>query len=109
MSETVRTRAEIPAKYKWNAASLFQTEEAWETAADSLLVHLNEIKQLEGSVGRSAITLAEALDASSTLLEKTGIVLTYALNAPIAGLTLNTYSHVLPVLQEEAARSSMRS
>src|SRR5690242_12724706 len=81
MSETVRTRAEIPAKYKWNAASIFSTEEAWETAADLLLNQLNEIKQLEGSVGRNARAVAEALDASSALLEKVGIVLTYALNA----------------------------
>src|SRR4029079_6452806 len=81
MSETVRTRAEIPAKYKWNAASLFPTDAAWDAAADSLLNQLNEIKQLEGSVGRSAQNVAQALDAGSALLEKMGIVLTYALNA----------------------------
>jgi oligoendopeptidase F len=81
MSETLRTRAEIPAQYKWNAASIFASEETWETAADSLLAQLNEVREMQGSVGKSAAALAEALDATSTLLENLGKVLTYALNA----------------------------
>ena len=81
MPETIRTRAEIPAKYKWNAASVFPAEADWETAADSLLTQLNEVKQMEGSVGKSASNLAEALDGSSALLENVGKVLTYAFNA----------------------------
>ena len=81
MPETIRTRAEIPAKYKWNAASVFPSDESWETAADSLLAKLNEIKEMEGSVGKSATSLAEALDSTDALLQNVGKVLTYALNA----------------------------
>src|ERR687898_930761 len=81
MSETIRTRAEISAKYKWNAASVYPSDAAWEAEADSLLVRLEEIKRMEGSVGQSATTLADALDASNALFEGLGKVLTYSYNA----------------------------
>ena len=47
MSETIRTRAEIPAKYKWNAASIYPSDEDWDAEADSLLVQLDEIKGMD--------------------------------------------------------------
>jgi oligoendopeptidase F len=81
MSETICTRAEIPAKYKWNAASVYPSDAAWEAEADSLLVRLEEIKRMEGSVGQSATTLADVLDASNALFEGLGKVLTYSYNA----------------------------
>ncbi len=79
MSETICTRAEIPEKYKWNAVSVFPSEAAWDSAADLLLIQLNEVKQKEGSVGKSAIALADVLAATDALLENVGKVLTYAL------------------------------
>ena len=81
MTETIRTRKEIPAKYKWNAASVYASEEAWEAETDSLLVKLDDLKQLEGSVGKSATTLADSLDKSNELLEILGKVLTYSFNS----------------------------
>jgi oligoendopeptidase F len=81
MSETIRTRDEIPAKYKWNAASVYPSDAAWEKEADSLLLRLEEIKRMEGTVGQSAATLADALDSSYGLIEILGKVLTYAFNA----------------------------
>jgi oligoendopeptidase F len=81
MSETIRTRAEVPAKYKWNAASVYPSDEAWEAEADSLLVKLDDLKKLEGSVGKSAGTLADALDQGNALLEILGKVLTYSFNS----------------------------
>src|SRR5215212_1048726 len=80
MSETIHTRAEIPEKYKWNAASVFPSEAAWESAAESLLIQLNEVKQKEGSVGQSAQALADVLAATDALMESVGKVLTYAFN-----------------------------
>ena len=81
MSETIRTRAEIPAKYKWNAASVYPSDEAWDTETDSLLGRLDDLKKLEGSVGKSAQTVADALDLSNALLEILGKILTYSFNA----------------------------
>ena len=81
MSETIRTRAEIPAKYKWNAASVYPSDEAWDAEADALLGKLEELKQMEGSVGKSAASLADALDASNQVLEILGKVWTFAFNS----------------------------
>ena len=81
MSETIRTRDEIPAKYKWNARSIYPSDEAWEAEADSLLVKLNDLKRMEGSVGKSPQALADALDLSNTLLEVFGKVITYSFNS----------------------------
>lgn len=104
MPETIRTRAEIPAKYKWNTASVYPTEEAWEAAADSLLTQLNEVKQREGSVGRSAVALADALDASSALLETIGKVLTYAFNVQAVDYADPNGSRMLSKTQSIAAQ-----
>jgi oligoendopeptidase F len=81
MPETVRTRDEIPAKYKWNAASVFPSEASWETAADSLVAQLEEVKEMQGSLAKSAAALAVALEVTDALLENVGKVLTYAFNA----------------------------
>ena len=78
MSETIRTRAEIPAKYKWNAESVFASDDAWNAAADELLVKLNELTKLAGKVGESAKSIADALDARYALFEEAGKVIVYA-------------------------------
>ncbi|HXQ34878.1 MAG TPA: M3 family metallopeptidase, partial [Anaerolineales bacterium] len=78
MSETIRTRDEIPAKYKWNAASIFPSDEAWDSAADSLLLKLEEVKKLAGKVGKSAKKVADALDLSNAIQEELGKLVTYA-------------------------------
>ena len=81
MSETIRARSDIPAKYKWNAASVYPSDEAWESAADALLVKLEEVKKLADKVGKSAENVADALDASNALFEEGGKIVTYAFNS----------------------------
>jgi oligoendopeptidase F len=81
MSKTIRTRSEIPAQYKWNAASVFASDEAWNAAADELLIQLNELTKLAGKVGESATTIADALDARYALFEDAGKVIVYAVIA----------------------------
>ena len=81
MSKTIRTRDEIPAKYKWNAASVCPSVEAWDAAADALLVRLEDVKKLAGKVGKSAKKVANALDLSNSIQEELGKLATYALNS----------------------------
>ena len=78
MSKTIRTRNEIPDKYKWNAASVYATDEAWDSAADALLVKLEDVKKLAGKVGKSANKVADALDLSNAIQEELGKLVTYA-------------------------------
>jgi oligoendopeptidase F len=81
MSKTIRTRAEIPDQYKWNAASVFASDDAWNAAADELLVRLNELSRLAGRVGESPTSIADALDTRYALLEDAGKVIVYAIVA----------------------------
>lgn len=81
MSETLHTRSEIPAQYKWNAASVFASDEAWNAAADELLVKLQAVTAMAGKVGESAKAIADALDARYDLLQETGKVIVYAVIA----------------------------
>ncbi len=78
MSETVRARNEIPAQYKWNATSVFSSDEAWDSAADALLAKLEDVKKLSGKVGKSAKKMADALDLSYAIQEELGKLATYA-------------------------------
>jgi oligoendopeptidase F len=81
MSETIRTRNDIPAKYKWNAGSLYPSDEAWEAAADALLVKLEDLKKLAGKVGKSERKVADTLDLSNELQEELGKLASYAVIA----------------------------
>ena len=78
MTETIRSRAEIPAQYKWNAASVFPSEQAWEAEADSLLERLKTARGMAGVVGTSARALVSALEISDELQEALGKVIVYA-------------------------------
>ena len=81
MAETIRVRSEIPTKYKWNTASVYSSDEAWDSAADDLLVKLEEIKKLAGKVGKSVKKVADALELSQALQEVLGKLATYAVIA----------------------------
>jgi len=81
MSETVRTRSEVPAKYKWNATSVFPSDDAWNAAADELLVQLQAVTAMSGKLGESAQAIAEALEARYDLIQGAGKVIVYAVIA----------------------------
>ena len=81
MSEMIRKREEIPAQYKWNAASVFPTVEAWDAAADALLVKLEQVKKLEGKLGEDVENLVEALEVGNAIFEEMGKLATFAYNS----------------------------
>jgi oligoendopeptidase F len=78
MSETIRARTEIPDRYKWNAASVFASEKAWEAEADALIERLKTSRGMAGLVGTSAQALAAALEVRDELQESLGKIIVYA-------------------------------
>jgi oligoendopeptidase F len=78
MSETIRSRAEIPDRYKWNAVSVFPSDDAWEAEADSLVERLKTARGMAGLVGTSAQALAGALEIRDELQEALGRIIVYA-------------------------------
>ncbi len=62
-----RDRSKVPQKYTWNLADLYPSDAAWRAAKDKLTADLPSIARYQGRLASSAATLAEALDAKSSL------------------------------------------
>ena len=48
--DQVKTRAEIPSKYKWNLADIFASKEKWEEAFDEIKASIPELKAFKGKL-----------------------------------------------------------
>jgi len=79
MSESrIRTRPEIPAQYKWNAESVFASDEAWDAEAKSVLAMLPEVQAFQGHLVEGPGKVADAMDAFDALIRRVGKVYVYA-------------------------------
>ena len=79
MSETsVRSRSEIEPKYRWNATSVFCSDDAWQRAFDDLVARLDAFRQFQGHLGDSPETLTEAMALRQDLVRRAGQVVVYA-------------------------------
>ncbi|MCX6028969.1 MAG: oligoendopeptidase F [Chloroflexi bacterium] len=77
-TQPIPSHADIPARYTWNAPSVFQTAEAWEIEQKSITADLPQLKRFAGHLADGPVILADALDAIETLLRRVGKVLVYA-------------------------------
>ena len=59
----VRTRKEIPVEHTWDTASIFPTEEAWETEFKSMGAELPSLAKHRGHLGDGPAALTDGLDA----------------------------------------------
>ena len=57
-----KTRAEIPAKYKWNLADLYVSDAAWEQAKQSFEKKIQKVDAYKGHLGDSPQALLKALN-----------------------------------------------
>ncbi|MBQ2706336.1 MAG: oligoendopeptidase F, partial [Agathobacter sp.] len=57
----LRSRDEIPAKYKWNMQDMFATDELWESEAQLVFDLAKEMECYKGRLSESAATLLEFL------------------------------------------------
>jgi oligoendopeptidase F len=71
-------RSEIAAKYTWNLADLYPSEEAWTKAKDDLTRRVPEIARFKGHLGDSAGSFYTALSLSLELGEALARLETYA-------------------------------
>ncbi|MBI9090979.1 MAG: oligoendopeptidase F [Desulfobacterium sp.] len=62
MSETVKTREQIPKSDQWNLDQLFADADAWEQAFTEYKTRIPRISQFQGTLGRSAQDLKACLD-----------------------------------------------
>src|SRR5437867_1268754 len=73
-----RDRSQTAEKYKWNLADLYPSDAAWRTAKDRLAADAQKLHQYHGQLGKSAGTLADALDLQAVLAKELGRLYTYA-------------------------------
>lgn len=67
MTIAVKPRHEIDERYKWNAASVFETEADWETTFEAAKAKLPHLKAFEGRLAESPETLLEFLQLSEDI------------------------------------------
>jgi oligoendopeptidase F len=66
---TVPARVDVPLAERWDLASVFPTEDAWEAAYRAADARLPEIERFRGRLGESAATLLAALRLGDELHE----------------------------------------
>jgi len=78
VARTLPTRAEVDARFTWDAASVFPDEAAWDSALETVLVRLPDLAEFRGHLGDSAETLADWFDATESLQRLFGKLTVYS-------------------------------
>ncbi len=76
--EGVPERSEIAARYQWNRDSVFATEAAWRSEAESVSEDMEALAQYEGRLSESPETLADGLEALQEISKRVRKVFVYA-------------------------------
>jgi oligoendopeptidase F len=78
VSRTLPTRAEVDARFTWDAASVFPDEAAWDSALQTVLTRLPDLAEFKGHLGDSPDTLADWFDATERLQRLFGKLTVYS-------------------------------
>jgi oligoendopeptidase F len=71
-------RSAIADRYKWNLAEIYPNDAAWRAAKDKLVAELPAVPPFKGTLGTSAVKLADALELSSRLAKEFTRLYVYA-------------------------------
>ncbi|MWV65985.1 oligoendopeptidase F [Halorubrum sp. JWXQ-INN 858] len=75
---TVPERSAIDVEYKWSLTSVFESDEAWETAFEAVAGRVDELRAYEGRVTEDPGTLLELLELREAVFRELGEVAMYA-------------------------------
>jgi oligoendopeptidase F len=78
VARTLPTRAEVDARFTWDAASVFPDEAAWDSALETVLVRLPDLAEFKGHLGDSPDSLADWFDATESLQRLFGKLTVYS-------------------------------
>ena len=73
-----KTRDEIPEKYKWNLKDIYNTIEDWEDDFEYIVSNIDEYKNFQGSLSKSAKHIKELFKFSNHIETKLGHLYLYA-------------------------------
>ncbi|MFB6092800.1 MAG: oligoendopeptidase F [Haloquadratum sp.] len=74
----VPERSEIDPEYKWDLADVYEDDEAWETAYESVSDRIEDLRAYEGRATESPETLLELLQLREDVLREVAKVTSYA-------------------------------
>jgi len=94
----IRSREGIPARYTWNAPSVFESDGAWEDEVTAFAESLSDFRVYQGRLQDGGGVLATALEARDGLLRRLGKVLVYA-----------SMNHSLEMTDQSATRAVGRA
>jgi oligoendopeptidase F len=78
VARTLPTRAEVDARFTWDASSVFADEAAWDSALETVLTRLPDLAEFKGHLGDSPDTLADWFDATERLQRLFGKLTVYS-------------------------------
>lgn len=76
-SSSLPLRSAIAPEYTWNSASLFASDEAWETELTSVIQDLGDLGRFAGQLGSGAGVLADALAGREELRRRAWVLQVY--------------------------------
>jgi oligoendopeptidase F len=71
-------RSEIPDRFKWNAPSVFESDDAWQAEYEAVAARLPDVERFRGHLGDGPTVLADALALIDDLTERMGKLRVYA-------------------------------
>ncbi len=78
MANKVLPRNKVDRKFKWNAESVFPSDEAWEKEVDQIIKDIDKVKQYQGRLAEGPSVLLDALNTVENLLSRAQIVFVYS-------------------------------
>ena len=80
MEETKQlpTREEVPVEKTWDLTTIFESDEAWESAFQAAGEKVEALKKYEGTLANGADAFLEALETMLTVFREASVVYTYA-------------------------------
>ncbi len=78
MANKILPRKKIDEKFKWNAKSVFQSNEEWDKEVAKIIKDIDKVKQYQGSLSQGPSVLLDALNAVEDLLARAQIAAMYA-------------------------------
>lgn len=76
---TVRLRSEIPIEETWDLSQMYESDEAWESAAQTAREAIENVARFRGRFSEGPAVIRKALDAFYDLEEVLGKLIVYAL------------------------------
>ncbi len=75
---SVPERGDVDEEYKWDIDSLYDSDEAWQTAFEEATERLDDIRAYEGRAVESAATVRELLETYESVMRQVANVAAYA-------------------------------